>query len=237
MMGEGGLMRAGRPFDAMDTALARFLLDLRSRGMIEKRLLDAFEATPRGPFLTDLRPGLLYMPINLPLPCGEEATDPFTLARQLVLLDVHPGMRVLEIGGGSGFSGVLMTRLGGDVVSVERMRTLVARATMAARLVASERIRFEHGDGLSRLDLARLDLARIDPGAPYDRILLNGALDDIPNLLLDRLAAGGRMLGHRRTQHGMRLTLFTIDANRVVSETDLGISRAGMLQNGLPTTL
>ena len=92
-------MRAGRPFDAMDTALARFLLDLRSRGIIEKRLLDAFEATPRGPFLTDLRPGLLYMPINLPLPCGEEATDPFTLARQLVLLDVHPGMGA---NGGSG---------------------------------------------------------------------------------------------------------------------------------------
>ncbi len=67
--------------EASDTALARFLLDLRSKGLTEPAIFNAFERVPRAPFLPNIRPGLLYAPINLPIPCGEEAEDPFTLAR------------------------------------------------------------------------------------------------------------------------------------------------------------
>ncbi|MCA1952848.1 MAG: protein-L-isoaspartate O-methyltransferase [Hyphomicrobiales bacterium] len=210
-----------------DTALARFILDLRSKGLTDPALLTAFERVPRARFLPGIAPGRLYSPLALPLPCGEEATDPFSLARHLVLLDLRPGLRVLEIGTGSGFLAALMARLGASVTSYERYRTLIRQAEAALRASGAEDVRLALGDGL----------ARIEGLGGFDRVILNGALEQVPAFLLERIGPGGIMLGHRRRGRETRLVIWRKDLTGHAEPQDLGPSRAGILRAGLPAAL
>ncbi|HRE21442.1 MAG TPA: rRNA adenine N-6-methyltransferase family protein [Rhabdaerophilum sp.] len=210
-----------------DTALARFILDLRSRGLTEPGLLNAFERLPRAAFLPGFSPAQLYSPLAMPLPCGEEATDPLTLARHLVLLDIRPGQRVLEIGTGSGFLSAIMARLGARVTTYERYRTLLRRAEAAFRETGITDVIPLFGDGL----------ARQERGEGFDRIIVNGALDSVPQHLVDRLSTNAVMLAHRRRGLETRLFLWKKDLAGHPEATDCGPSRLGLMRSGLPTVL
>lgn len=215
------------PESGADAALARFILDLRSRGLMDPALLNAFERLPRAEFLPGQPLNLIYAPIALPLPCGEEATDAFTLARQLVLLDLHAGMSVLEIGTGSGFLAALMARLGCKVTSFERYRTLLRQAERRFRHLGIGDVRAFLGDGL----------ARHDSPETYDRIIVNGAVEAMPNHLFDRLNAGGIVLASRRNSRETRLFLWKRDLSGYPVSQDCGLSRAGPMREGLPAIL
>lgn len=210
-----------------DTALARFILELRSKGVTDPALLNAIEGVPRGSFISGYRPGLLYSPIALPLACGEEATDPFTLARHLLLLELRPGLRVLEIGTGSGYLAAIMARLGAEVTSYERYRTLVRQAETAFRGQGINAVTPLLGDGLARPDLPQ----------GFDRIIVNGALEAVPGHLTDRLNANGIALAHRRRGLETRLTLWRKDLTGYAVSEDRGPSRLGLMRAGLPAIL
>lgn len=215
------------PETGADAALARFILDLRSRGLMDPALLTAFERLPRAEFLPGQALRHIYAPIALPLPCGEEATDPFTLARQLVLMDLNPGMSVLEIGTGSGFLSALMARLGCKVTSFERYRTLLKQAERRFRHLGIGDVRAFLGDGL----------ARHDSPETYDRIIVNGAVEAMPNHLFDRLKTGGMALASRHNGKETRLFSWKRDLSGFPVSVDCGPSRAGAMREGLPTIL
>jgi protein-L-isoaspartate(D-aspartate) O-methyltransferase len=213
--------------EASDTALARFLLDLRSKGLTEPAIFNAFERVPRAPFLPNIRPGLLYAPINLPIACGEEAEDPFTLARLLVLARVAPGQRVLEIGTGSGFSAALMAAAGAEVVTLERFATLGVAAMRAFNLLGLNRITTLQADGLAKRAI----------GGPFDRLIIGGAMEIVPSQLFEGLVPGGIAIGGRLRGGETRLTMWRIDAQGFPVESDLGPSRMGRMRANLPSTL
>ena len=215
------------PETGADAALARFILDLRSRGLTDPAMLTAFERLPRAEFLPGQALHHIYAPIALPLPCGEEATDPFTLARQLTLLDLAPGMSILEIGTGSGFLSALMARLGCKVTSFERYRTLLKQAERRFRHLGISDVRAFLGDGL----------ARHDSPETYDRIIINGAVEAMPNHLFDRLNTGGMALASRHNGKEMRLFSWKRDLSGFPVSVDCGPSRAGAMREGLPTIL
>lgn len=225
MIGEGATAAGSTLAD--DTALARFILDLRSRGLTEPTLLNAFERLPRMVFLPGFSPAQLYSTLAMPLPCGEEATDPFTLARHLVLLDIRPGHRVLEIGTGSGFFAALMARLGARVTTYERYRTLLRRAETAFRQLGITDVIALFGDGL----------ARQERGEGFDRIIVNGALDSVPQHLVDRLNTNAVMLAHRRRGAETRLFVWKKDLTGHPEAIDCGPSRLGLMRSGLPAVL
>ncbi|MCA0401078.1 MAG: protein-L-isoaspartate O-methyltransferase [Proteobacteria bacterium] len=210
-----------------DTALARFILDLRSKGITDPALLNAFESVPRGAFIGGFRPGLLYSPISLPIACGEEATDPFTLARHLLHLELRPGLRVLEIGTGSGYLSAVMARLGVEVTSYERYRSLIRHAEQALRGAGITQVAPLLGDGLARPDLPQ----------GFDRIIVNGALEAVPGHLTDRLNVNGIALAHRRRGLETRLTLWRKDLTGYAASEDRGPSRMGLMRAGLPAIL
>lgn len=216
----------GGPLTA-DTALARFILDLRSRGQTDAGLLTAFERLPRHLFHPGFPPDRLYSPVSLPIACGEEGTDPFSIARHLGLLAIRPGHRVLEIGLGSGFQAGVMARLGASVTSYERYRSLIRQAEQAFRQAGITSVTPMLGDGLARLD-------RPDS---FDRIILNGALEQLPTALLERLNPHGILLGHRMRGLETRLTLWRKDLTGQAAEQDLGPSRLGPLRGGLTFVL
>lgn len=215
--GEGGF----------DTELARFVLHLRSRGLTEPSLLNAFERTPRGLFLPDIQPPLLYSNLHLPLPCGEEAIDPATLARHLVLLKLQPGLRVLEIGTGSGFFSALLARLGCSVVSLERYATLMRRAEGALSRLGLHHVELHQADGL----------ARTEHLGGFDRLILNGTVDALPNHVFERLKDGGLALGARKRSGTCQLMTWHKSAGRVIEPHDHGASRLPPLREGIPAFL
>lgn len=210
-----------------DTSLARFLLELRSKGVTDPAILNAFESVPRARFLPDIRPELLYAPIALPLPCGEEAEDPFTLARHLRLIEPRNGLRIYEIGTGSGYFSAILAQMGLNVFSVERYRNLRDRAQVALNSCGFERVTLQHADGSARQNDGRI----------FDRIVINGAMEMVSGHIFERLAPDGIALGARTRGGVSRLTLWRKDAAGLLNEHDLGPVRMGPIREGLPQVL
>lgn len=121
----------------------------------------------------------------LPIGFGQTNSQPSTVAAMLALLDPFPGMRVLDVGSGSGWSSAILGELGGPgsaVFAVELVPELVDRSRAAIRQPWVHVHRAEPGVlGLPSL-------------APFDRILVSAMADDLPVDLVDQLADDGVMV-------------------------------------------
>lgn len=172
-----------------------FLLSLRSRGIRDIAVLRAMEKVPRDLFAPRRFADLARADISLPLPCGQTMTSPAQIAVMLRSLGVEPQHRILEVGTGSGYVAAVLGHLGREVISVERMRTLaIAAVERIARL------------GLGHLMLEQADgLAVGTAFGHFDRILLNGSVDQVPPQLVDALSDGGRLVVARRGPDGVRM--------------------------------
>jgi len=164
--------------------LMRFVLDMRQAGVTDARALSALEKTPRTYFAPDHLEGLAMDDIPLPLAHAQTMTKPSVIGRVLTALAPQADDNVLEVGSGSGFQAAAIASLARRVVTVERWRDLATdvRGRMGrARLFHV----FAHaGDGFEGWT----------DDAPYDRIVVNAAVEDIPLPLLDQLKAGGVLI-------------------------------------------
>lgn len=165
-------------------AKAEFLFRLRARGIRDLAVLRAFESVPRDAFVPHRYADLAARDIALPLPCGQTLSEPSLVARMLEALGVGPAHRVLDIGSGSGYAAAVLARLGGEVLGVERFRTLAraAKARLATLGVTNASVVW--GDGLA-----------VPPErGPFDRILVHGVLPDVPDDLAALLAPDGTIV-------------------------------------------
>ena len=161
-----------------------FLLALRQRGIVDQAVLRAMDEVPREHFVDTLQAGSAYADQALPIACGQTISQPYVVAYMTEQLAVGPSHRVLEVGTGSGYQAAVLSRLAREVVSVERYRTLadVARGRLAT--LGYRNVDVVLGDGLVGLP------AR----APFDRILVTAAAEEIPQALTEQLAEGGIMV-------------------------------------------
>jgi protein-L-isoaspartate(D-aspartate) O-methyltransferase len=172
-----------------------FLLSLRAKGIRDTGVLRAMEMVPRDLFAPRRFADLARADVSLPLPCGQTMTAPATIAAMLVELGVEPHHRVLEVGTGSGYVSAVLGRMGRDVLTVERFRTLAIAATERIGALGLQHVRIATGDGLA-----------IGPEiGPFDRVLLNGSVTEVPKGLRDALAMGGRLVGARIIEGAARL--------------------------------
>lgn len=166
-----------------------FLLSLREQGIRDTALLRAMELAPRELFAPRRFSDLARADISLPLPCGQTMTAPRIIARMLLALNVAAGHRVFEVGAGSGYVSAVLARLAGEVISTERYRTLALAAAERLATLELENVLILPADGLEGAFLS---------GRRFDRILLNGSIEDeFPPPLLDALAPGGILMGAR----------------------------------------
>ena len=162
----------------------QFLFALRSRGVTDKRVLEAMEKIDRGPFVQGLFAGRAYEDMPLPIACGQTISQPSIVGRMTQALNVQPRDKVLEVGTGSGYQAAILSQLARRVYTVDRHR----------RLVASAKALFEEL-GLTNITAFTADGSHGLPDqAPFDKIIVTAAAEDPPGPLLAQLRIGGIMV-------------------------------------------
>lgn len=160
---------------------------IRQRGIGDTRLLDVMQRLPRHRFVPRASRVDLHS-IYGDQPCsighGQTLSQPYIVAYMTDRLSVQPGMRVLDVGCGSGYQAAVLAGLGATVHALERIPELVAHARRV----------------LQELDIRTVTVHRSDgyrgwpDAAPYDRILVACAPPEVPTALRAQLAEGGRMV-------------------------------------------
>jgi protein-L-isoaspartate(D-aspartate) O-methyltransferase len=169
---------------AADVERMEFQLALRRRGISDQAVLRAMDEVPREYFVTPELIESAYADQALPIACGQTISQPFVVAYMTEQLEVEPAHRVLEIGTGSGYQTAVLSRLAGEVVSVERYRTLAEAARTRIETLGYTNVTVVVGDGMDGAP----------DFAPFDRILVTAAAEEIPEALTAQLAEGGKMV-------------------------------------------
>ena len=162
----------------------QFLFSLRSRGVTNKRVLNAMERVDRKKYIRGIFEDRAYEDTPLPIACGQTISQPSIVAIMTEALDVQPRNKVLEIGTGSGYQAAILSQLARRVYTVDRH----------SRLVRAARSIFEIED-ITNITVFTADGSHGLPDqAPFDRILLTAASEDPPGPLLEQLRVGGIMV-------------------------------------------
>jgi protein-L-isoaspartate(D-aspartate) O-methyltransferase len=163
----------------------RLILEFRQAGVLDGRLLAAIERTPREDFVAPHLAGLAWDDEPLSIAGGQTIPKPSHVARMLAALDVKFEHKVLEIGTGSGWQSAILAKLAFRVTTLER-RTALARDALS-RLARR---------GCSNVSVHLADGAFGWPdGVPYDRIILNAAIENPhPPELIEQIRPGGYLV-------------------------------------------
>jgi len=170
--------------DDLATRKMQFLYALRSRGVTDKRVLNAMETIDRGPFVRGLFAERAYEDMPLPIACGQTISQPSVVGLMTQALNVTARDKVLEIGTGSGYQAAILAKLARRVYTIDRHRRLVREARAIFDELDLHTITAITGDGSHGLA----------DQAPFDRIIVTAAAEDPPGPLLAQLKTGGIMV-------------------------------------------
>jgi protein-L-isoaspartate(D-aspartate) O-methyltransferase len=194
---------SGRPVESASAAelaeaRARMVeLQLRSRGIVDERVLAAMGRVPRELFVPDSVVHLAYEDGALPIGFGQTISQPFIVATICSLLGLSGSERVLDVGSGSGYQAAVLAELAAEVVSIERVPELGESAREALRQAGYGNVEVRVGDGS----------LGVPERAPYDGIAVAAAAPVIPPALYEQLVEGGRLVVPRGGRWGQDLVL------------------------------
>ncbi len=161
----------------------KLIAALREKGIVDEKILSAFDAVPRHYFLDNAFAEQAYTNMAFQIGAGQTISHPYTVAFQTQLLEVKRGDKILEIGTGSGFQTSILCELGAKVFSIERHKALHLRAkSIIAHLNYTPRLSF--GDGYKGLPTF----------APFDKVIITCGAPNIPQMLVDQMKIGGIMI-------------------------------------------
>ncbi len=162
----------------------QFLYTLRSRGVTDKRVLNAMEQVDRAPFIRGIFSERAYEDTPLPIACGQTISQPSVVGIMTQALKISPRDKVLEIGTGSGYQAAILSRLARRVYTVDRHQ----------RLVREARALFDEMDLTNITAITADGSYGLADQAPFDRIIVTAAAEDPPGPLLAQLKIGGIMV-------------------------------------------
>lgn len=159
----------------------RLVADLRARGIVDARVLEALGRVPREVFVhADIR-HLAYEDRALPIESAQTISQPYIVALMSEALELTGVEKVLEIGTGSGYQTAVLSRLARRVFTIERHKDLASAAMLRLAKLGTENVQVISGDGT---------LGWPDE-APYDRVIVTAAGDHLPPALFEQLVEGG----------------------------------------------
>jgi len=162
----------------------RLIMELRSQGITDTRVLSAIERVPREIFVPEAFQDQAYENIALPIESGQTISQPFVVAAMTQALELAPTMKVLEVGTGSGYQGAVLSHLCRRVYTIERHRPLMETAEKRFAALKLKNIVTRIGDGTKGWREA----------APFERIIVTAAARDVPQALRDQMTDGGIMV-------------------------------------------
>lgn len=191
----------------MDFAAARRAMvdsQLRPQAVTDPLVVAAMASVPREEFVPKDARAIAYIDRVVPIAPGRGLSPPASLGRMLVELAPHQGELALVVGAGSGYSAAVLAEMGIAVVAVESDPALAQRLTALAgvRVVEGPMEEGAAGEG------------------PFDLILIDGQIEDLPDALVQQLKVGGRLaaclveggvprlMAGTRTAHGFGLKSF-----------------------------
>jgi len=149
---------------------------LRPQGVTDPGVLAAMGEIPREQFVPEAARPLAYIDRALPLGGGRFLPAPAVLGALLTQMKPEPGRRALVVGAATGYSAAVLSRIGLKVTALESAADLAARARECGSDVVEGPLEKGYAGN-----------------APYDLILIDGAVDHIPDAIVDQLADGGRL--------------------------------------------
>ena len=165
---------------------------LRPSKVTDQHVLDVFMTIPREEFVGKQQRALAYVDEDLPLPGGRCLMEPMVLARLLQALQLRPDDNLLVVGAGCGYGAAIAANLVGSVIAIETRANLVEKAQYVLVSIG--------------VDNAAIVKARLVDGypdeGPYDRILIEGGVETVPDSLLEQLIPKGRLAAiYRKPGH------------------------------------
>ncbi len=172
---------------------------LLSKGITDKAVLAAINEVPRHVFLDSSFVELAYQDKAFPIGSGQTISQPSTVAFQTQLLSIGKGMKVLEIGTGSGYQACVLAAMGAKVFSIERQRNLFFKTKEILERLPF-RVKTFLGDGFEGLPSYQ----------PFDRIIITAGAPNIPETLIAQLKPGGIMVIPMDNANGEGQTMLKI---------------------------
>jgi protein-L-isoaspartate(D-aspartate) O-methyltransferase len=157
---------------------------LRRQGITDIRVLEAIRSLDRSEFVPEEVRSAAGMDTPLPIGHGQTISQPYVVAVMTEALNPQPGERVLEIGTGSGYQTAVLSRLCGEVYTVEVLPALAEPARERLLRLGCQNVRFQVGDGT----------AGWPEEAPFDAIIGTAAPERLPPALYQQLRPGGRLV-------------------------------------------
>jgi protein-L-isoaspartate(D-aspartate) O-methyltransferase len=179
---------------------------IRTNKVTHAGLLAALSSIPRERFLPAERAFAAYVDDDIPLAPGRFLMEPMVFARLVQLAEPKAADRALLVGAGAGYGAAVLAKLAGSVVALESDATLAARAKEQLAQLAIGNVVQVSGP-----------LAQGWPrNAPYDLILVEGAVEEIPQALFDQLGNGGRLVAVMLKEGVGQATIF-VERDKTIS--------------------
>jgi len=167
----------------------------------DEKVLETMSVVPRHFFVPEALKSQAYKDNALPIASNQTISQPFIVARMTELLELTPQSKILEIGAGSGYQTVILSRLCRKVYAIERVANLAAEAEEKLKKINVQNVILRCADGTNGWEL----------NAPFDGILVAaGSPSTVPPPLLNQLKIGGRLIipigEDQKTQKLIRVT-------------------------------
>ena len=160
--------------------------DLRGRDITDPRVLAVMAEVPREEFIPQSHRSQAYSDGPLPIGMDQTISQPYIVALMTQELRLDPECKVLEIGTGSGYQTMVLSKLVKKVYTIERFSDLADSAQTVLSKLGISNVEFYVGDGSSGWPASRLP-----PSGCFDRIMITAGVPKIPEPLAGQLTDGG----------------------------------------------
>lgn len=182
---------------------------LRDQGIVDERILDIINSTPRHAFIDEALAHRAYEDTALPIGFNQTISQPYIVARMTeVLLAEGPLKSVLEVGTGSGYQAAVLAQLVDKIYTVERISGLREKATARFRMLGLRNIISKYADG---------GMGWPERG-PFDGIIVTASPRRVSEELIEQLVEGGRMIVPVGVADRQELVLVVKTADGITSE-------------------
>ena len=157
---------------------------IRSRGIKDKRVLEAMKKVPRHLFVPETYRPQAYSDSPLPIGFGQTISQPYIVALMTEALKIKSGDKVFEVGTGSGYQAAVLAEMGAEVYTMEIVEELLATADEIFKLLNYSKLQSRLGDAYQGWV----------EHSPFDAVIVTAAPEHVPQPLIDQLKVGGRIV-------------------------------------------